>query len=230
MEFNLFLWTMLVPMIIPLFYCLKYKKDSLTEIGTIFVSMLLIVVLYWPLLTSNFLSTHTYTAVKFLLFVIIPLLLLFLLKRKKSPLKLEQLGIKKEGMKKSIWLFILFLPIMLAVTFALQYINGVFVDANLLAGTISFFEAFTEEFLFRGILFLFLISRTNLKVAYITSLASFVLMHPQHINSIFIIAPVVQGILTIEICRRSDNLIGAWLIHGINRFFTIAIIPLLMLS
>ncbi|MCK4332985.1 MAG: hypothetical protein KAV40_05335 [Thermoplasmatales archaeon] len=102
MEFDLLLWPMLVPMIIPLIYCFRYKKESLAEIGTIATSMFLIVVIYWPLLTSNFLSTQTYTAVKFLLFIILPLLCLFILKRNKSPLKLEQFGIKKEGMKKSL--------------------------------------------------------------------------------------------------------------------------------
>ena len=228
MEFNLFLWPMLVPMIVPLFYCFKYKKESLAEIGTITASMFLVVVLYWPLQSSNFLSTQTYIAVKFLLFVILPLLCLSILKRNKSPLKLKQFGIKKEGTKKSLWLCILFLPIMLVVTFVIQYVNGVALDADVLTGTISFFEAFTEEFFFRGILFIFLLNRTNLKIAYITSLASFVLVHPQHLTTIFLIATIVQGVLTIEICRRSDNLIGAWILHGINRFFIIAIFPFLL--
>ena len=227
MEFNLFLWPMLVPMIAPLFYCFKYKKESLAEIGTITASMFLVVVLYWPLQSSNFLSTQTYTAVKFLLFVVLPVLCLLILKRNKSPLKLKQFGIKKEGTKKSLWLCILFLPIMLGVTIVIQYVNGVTLDVDLLTGTISFFEAFTEEFFFRGILFIFLLNRTNLKIAYFTSLASFVLVHPQHLTTIFLIATIVQGILTIEICRRSDNLIGAWLLHGINRFFIIAIFPFL---
>ena len=212
----------------PSFYCFKYKKESLAEIGTITASMFLVVVLYWPLQSSNFLSTQTYIAVKFLLFVILPLLCLSILKRNKSSLKLGQFGIKKEGTKKSFWLCILFMPIMLAVTFVIQYVNGVFLDVDLLTGTISFFEAFTEEFFFRGILFIFLLNRTNLKIAYFTSLASFVLVHPQHFATIFIIGTIVQGILTIEICRRSDNLIGAWLLHGINRFFIIAIVPLLL--
>ena len=122
------------------------------------------------------------------------------------------------------------MPIMLAVTFVIQYVNGVFLDVDLLTGTISFFEAFTEEFFFRGILFIFLLNRTNLKIAYFTSLASFVLVHPQHFTTIFIIGTIVQGILTIEICRRSDNLIGAWLLHGINRFFIIALFSFLLLN
>ena len=230
MVFNLFLWPMLVPMIIPLFYCYIYRKESLAEIGTITASMFLIVILYWPLLTANFLSTQTYVTVKFLLFVILPIICLQIVKRNKSPLNLKYYGIKKEGLKKSIWLCILFLPIMLGVTIVIQYVNGVILDADAWAGIISFFEAFTEEFFFRGILFIFLLSRTNLRIAYITSLASFVLIHPQHLATIFIIGTIVQGILTIEICRGSDNLIGAWLLHGVNRFFAIAIIPLLLLS
>ncbi|UCD13117.1 MAG: CPBP family intramembrane metalloprotease [Thermoplasmatales archaeon] len=229
MDFNLFLWPMLLPMIIPILYCTRYKKESLADIGVITGVMFFIVILYWPLLTTNFLSTHTYITVKFLLFVILPVICLQIIKRKKS-LGFKQYGIKKEGLKKSTLWCILFLPIMLGVTTVIHYINGVTIESDVLVATVSFFEAFTEEFFFRGILFIFLISRTNLKIAYITSLVSFVLIHPQHFETIFIIGPVVQGILTIEICRRSNNLIGAWLLHGANRFFTIAIIPLLLLS
>ena len=227
MTINLFLWPMLIPMIIPLLYCAKYKKESLVEIGLITLVMILIVIFYWPLLVSNFLLTQTYTAVKFLLFVILPVIFLLLLKRNKPSLNLVQYGIKKQGLRNSLWLCVLFLPIMLIVTFVINYINGVVTDADILSGTISFFEAFTEEFFFRGILFIFLLSKTDLKIAYITSLASFVLMHPQHFNSLFLISTVVQSVLTIEISRRSENIIGAWLLHGINRFFVISIIPFL---
>ena len=51
-------------------------------------------------------------------------------------------------------------------------------------------------------------------------------MHPQHIQNYsnpFLISTIVQGFLTIEIARRSDNITGAWLLHGINRLFIIAI-------
>ena len=228
MEFDFFLWTMLIPMLFPLFYCFTYKKESLAEVGTITMSMILIVIFYYPLETSKFLSTNTYTAVKILLFVLLPLLLLFIIKRKKFILNLEQFGIKREGLKKSVWLSILFLPIMLGITTIIYtfYINGTVFDV--IAGLISFFEAFTEEFFFRGILFIYLLQRTNLKIAYITSLASFILVHPQHLFSIFIIGTIVQGILTIEICRRSDNLLGAWLLHGANRLFAIALLPFLL--
>jgi membrane protease YdiL (CAAX protease family) len=228
MNIDFFLWPMLVPMILPLVYCAKYKKESLVEIGTIIGVIVLIVVLYWPLLSSNFLSTSTYTAVKVLLFVLLPFFALLIVKRDTVPHYLNTYGIKKNGLKKSCLFFVLFLPIMLLVTGLIQYTNGVVWNADMFGGTISFFEAFTEEFFFRGILFLFLIQRTNLKIAYITSLASFTLMHPQNISSIFIVATIIQGVLTIEIARKSQNIIGAWLLHGSNRFFQIALLPLFL--
>ena len=230
MELNLFLWPMLIPMIIPIFYCIKFKRESLANIGVIIGVMFLIVILYWPLLTTNYFGNYTYITVKFFLFVLLPILGLQIVKSNKNALDLNRYGLKLQGLKKSTWLFVLFLPIMLGVTIAIQLINGVKIDFNLSFGTIMFFEAFSEEFFFRGILFIFLLSKTNLQVAYITSLASFVLMHPQNLTTFFIIGTIIQGILTIEICRRSENLIGAWLLHGTNRFFTIAIIPLLFLS
>lgn len=49
MEIDLFLWPMLVPMILPLWYCAIHKKDVLVEIGAISLAMVLIVLLYWPL-------------------------------------------------------------------------------------------------------------------------------------------------------------------------------------
>lgn len=228
MEFDFFLWPMLVPMIIPLFYCFTYKKESLVEVVTITMSMILIVIFYYPLETSTFLSTHTYTVVKVLLFILLPLLLLFIIKRKKSILILEQVGIKKNGLNKSVWLCILFLPIMLGVTALIHFFSLSEISFDLIAGIVSFFEAFTEEFFFRGILFLYLLRKTNLQIAYITSLASFILVHPQHLGSIFIIGTIVQGLLTIEICRRSENLLGAWFLHGANRFFSLVLIPFLL--
>ena len=226
MEFNLFLWPIIMPMLIPLFYCAKYKRKYLADVATITLSMVIIVVLYWPLATS--LGSIASIAVKILLFVILPIMCLLFLKRDKSPLNLKQYGIKKDGLKKSLWLCVLFLPIMLVVTFSIKYINGMASDTDILFGTVSFFESFTEEFFFRGILFIFLLGRTDIKIAYITSLASFVLMHPQHFTDIFIVSTIVQGTLTIEITRRSGNITGAWVLHGINRFFIIAVIPFLL--
>lgn len=227
MEVDLFLWPMILPMIIPILYCIKYKKQSLTFIGLITVAMVVIVFLYWPLISSNLFGDYNYLIVKIFLFVLLPILFIQAVSREKKGVNFEGYGLKKSGLKKSIVLFVVFLPIMLITTIIIQIINGYSTDSNLFFGTIMFFEAFTEEFFFRGILFLYLLEKTNLHISYITSLASFILVHPQNLTSVLVIGTIIQGFLTIEICRRSNNLIGAWLIHGTNRFFTIVIMPFL---
>jgi len=224
----LFLWPMLIPMILLFFYCMRYKRDVLLEIGSITAAMILIVLLYWPLLTSNFLLSYTYTGVKILLFIVLPLIVFLLINRNFTSLRCSIYGIQKKGMKKSIVWCIIFLPFMLIVTALIQYVYGITWSADLVAGVISFFEAFTEEFFFRGILFIFLIQKTNMKIASVTSFMSFTLMHPQNLTTIFILGTIVQGILTLEIARRSQNIIGSWVLHGSNRFFTLVLLPLLM--
>ena len=86
-------------------------------------------------------------------------LLLLILKRDKSILRLKQYGIKKEGINKSVTLGLLFIPVMLIVTFIVKYIIGVVTEANTVLGIVSFVESFSEEFFFRGILFIFLSTR-----------------------------------------------------------------------
>jgi len=223
---------MLIPMVLPLAYVVKYKRESLIEIGVVTFTMIFIVVAYWPLTVG--LNSTSNIVTKFLLFVFVPLAFLCITwkirnkqKKKKQECSFKQFGIAGEGFEKSLKLGFLFLPIMLIVTFIAKYMIGGTLDGNFSLGVVSFAESFTEEFFFRGILFLFLMSKTNLKIAYVTSLASFVLMHPQNFANPFIISTIVQGFLTIEICRRSKNLVGAWVIHGTNRFFSIAIMPFL---
>ena len=222
---------MLIPLVIPIFYCLKYKRESLLDIIVIILVMIGIVISYWPL-TLGF-SSSANIITKFLLFVFIPLFFLYILYRirhrqEKKDFKLNQFGITSYELETSLKLGFLFIPLMLLVTFLVKYIMGGTFYPNFPLGVVSFIESFTEEFFFRGILFLFLISKTNFKIAYITSLGSFVLLHPQNFTNPFIISTIAQGIITLEICRRSSNLSGAWLVHGVNRFFGIALYPLLM--
>lgn len=224
---------MLIPMVIPIFYSLKYNKRSSLEIGTITLIMVFIVIAYWPL--TLFFSSPANIVTKFLLFVLIPIFILYLIIKKRSKnisektdFQLNSFGISKIGFEKSLKYGLFFLPLMILITFISKFfISGNF-NSNLLLGLISFIESFTEEFFFRGILFIFLRSRTNLKVAYLTSLLSFVLLHPQNFSNMFIISTITQGILTLEICRRTNNISGAWFLHGTNRFFSIVIYPFLM--
>ena len=104
MEFDLFLWPMLIPMIIPLIYCVKYKREALIEIGIITLVMVLIVVLYWPLITSNLALTYLYPVVKVLLFVLLPLILFLVIKRDTSPFHGPLSGVTKTGIKKKLLL------------------------------------------------------------------------------------------------------------------------------
>jgi len=227
MQFDFFLWPMLVPLIIPLFYTLIYKKKSILDVALIILIMVLIVIFYWPL--TMVLSTSSNIITKLLLFIALPLIVLYIswrLLNNKKDFTFDRFGITNNGIEKSMKLGFLFIPIMLFVTFIAKYLIGGVSEPFFLLGVISFAESFTEEFFFRGILFLYLASKINLKIAYITSLLSFILMHPQNLTNPFIISTIVQGVLTLEICRRSKNLAGAWVLHGTNRFFSIVILPL----
>lgn len=226
MEINLFLWPMLIPLILPLIYSVRYKRESFFDIGKICLVMVLIVLLYWPLITSTIFSTYTYIVIKFLLFVVFPILIFVLFQHNTTPLHPDLYGLKKQGLQKSLVWFVLLLPVMLVTSLVIQYFHGVSWNVELFAGIMSFFEAFTEEFFFRGFLFMFLLQKTNTRIAYITSLTSFTLMHPQNLITIFIIGTLLQGVLTLEITRRSQNIIGAWLLHGSNRFFQLVLLPL----
>ena len=225
MTFDFFLWPMILPMLLPLLYSLKFKRDSLPEILTILCVMTIIIVSYWPL--SLALPSSGNLLVKFLLFIVIPLVLLFSIRKEKTPF-FNRFGIQQKGIQQSLKWGLILLPIMLLVTFAIGTFTVPSSQGDLYTGGILFIEAFTEEFFFRGVLFLALVSRTNSKIAYLTSLVSFVLMHPQHFTTFFIIGTIVQGVLTLEITRRSENLLGAWILHGSNRFFSIVILPILI--
>ena len=231
MEFDLFLWPMLVPMILPLLYSSVKMRASFKDIGLLFLLMSGIVLVYWPLITSNLVGDYTYSVMKFALFVFLPLLALLISQRQRIVDILHTLGLHRQGVHKSILWFLVLVPLMLIVTGGIAYYNGVNYHPHFVLGVVSFFESFSEEFFFRGILFLYLVKRTSLPIAYITSLGSFILMHPQHLQQIgtfFIFSTILQGILTLEIVRRSDNLIGAWLLHGTNRVFSLVVLPLLL--
>jgi membrane protease YdiL (CAAX protease family) len=227
MLFDFFLWPMLIPLFIPLVYALRYKKNALLEVALISLIMVLIVIFYWPL--TIVLSTSSNIITKFSLFIVLPLIVLYIswrLLNNKEDFTFDMFGITNTGIEKSLKLGFLFIPLMLFVTFIAKYLIGGVSEPYFSLGVISFIESFTEEFFFRGLLFLFLASKIDLKIAYITSLLSFILMHPQNLTNPFIISTIVQGILTLEICRRSKNLAGAWVLHGTNRFFSIVILPL----
>ena len=80
-----------------------------------------------------------------------------------------------------------------------------------------FFDAFNEEFLFRGVLLLYLWKIIDLKIAYATSILAFILAHPQHFTLLPLIGVAAQAILLGIITHKTKNLIGPWISHGFNR-------------
>jgi len=233
MIFDLFLWPMLIPLAIPLVYCIYYQKKEVFDVLVIIFIMVLIVFFYIPLSYSFYSDANFY--VKMLLFVLLPVFVLFIWSRIRKRIfeeedifRWEYFGINTKGLEKSLKLGIVFLPIMLFTSFIVIYINGQVIPGSYILGDVYFVESITEEFFFRGLLFLFLWRFTSLKVAYVTSVSSFVLMHPNNLADVFILSTIVQGFLTVEVCRRSKNLLGAWIVHGANRFFIIVIIALIL--
>lgn len=228
---DFFLWPILLPLFIPIVYCIRYKKESLTEVLVIALVIALIIGL-WPIYSDGHLgySTGAYVSSKALLFIVLPIIALLLFKRNRTPLNFKQYGIQKEGLKKSVMLCLILLPVMLIATYIVKIVSNPTSPADSVYGTIMFFEAFTEEFLFRGVLFILLLGLTNTKIAYVTSFAGFLIMHTQYYMNgldIGLLMVFVQSIATIEIARRSNNIVGSWLLHGINRFFSLAIFPLI---
>ena len=189
--------------------------------------MILIVVLYEPLIWNLDFPIFGYTFWKFILFVFLPLAILYWSGAGKNiKSTLSRFGVKKEGTGDSLKLGLFLIPLMLAIDAVISFWLGRshMPSDNLYAG-IMFFESFTEEFFFRGILFLFLWQLTDVRVAYITSIASFVLIHPQYFWGIGMIPVIAQGVLTAIIVHKSKNLTGAWVLHGVNRVFSLSILP-----
>ena len=130
---------------------------------------------------------------------------------------LSKLGIRKENLAKSL----IYGLIAAAITITITVLVIQTMPFDWVYRIIMFFEAFTEEFFFRGLLFLYLLSKTDLKVAYVTSILGFVLMHPQHFSSFFLISTITQGILLTVVVHKTKNITGAWVGHGLNRFFPV---------
>ena len=214
----------LLALLIPLAYSLKNQRKNLKAILAIIVCSIAMVAFY-PLtyyLSEN-IPLFGYTIAKFILFVLFPVITLFYIERWKLKEIFSKLGIHKQNLKKSLIYGILAALVTITVTVFL--ISSMPFDFAY--RIIMFFEAFTEEFFFRGFLFLYLLAKTNLKIAYPTSILGFVLMHPQHFTSPFLLSTITQGILLTVVTHKTKNIVGTWVGHGLNRFFPLIIRNLL---
>lgn len=213
----------LLAFLIPVFYLSYYKKSELTSLYPVFVSAIVIVVFYPLFITKLFFGeTLGYVIGKFLLFVLSPFIIISYFEKLVFKRLLESLGVTKNNLKESIFFGLIVSIITIFIT-----VNVIVANKSLFFGNVLlFFESFTEEFYFRGILFLYLSSKTNRKIAFFTSVLSFVLAHPQHFHSHFIFSTIAQAILLTAVTDKTKNIFGPWLAHGLNRIIPSQILSL----
>ena len=121
---------------------------------------------------------------------------------------LTEVGVKKEKLVMSIILGLGVLVITVILTVIIWW--GQIEPTSAYWDVIMFFEAFNEEFLFRGFLLLYLWEITDLKVAYATSVLAFILAHPQHLTSVSLITVAAQRILLGIVTYRGCPTIQNW--------------------
>lgn len=165
-------------------------------------------------------NSYFYFLAKFALFVMPTIVII-----SKTKYRLRHFGVTNIKLKQSIKLGLLFL-IITAITNAIIFKTPVPLNINTFF-TFSipmFLDAFNEEFLFRGIFFLFALRHTkNLPLSYIVSLISAFAWHPFELARM--IPVFVQGTLMCIILYKTKNIYGAWVSHGLNRTLA-SIIPL----
>ena len=131
--------------------------------------------------------------------------------------RLSDFGITKENLRSSLLLGFGVL-IVTALTNAIMFSAAksfsllVFVTWSIPL----FFDAFNEEFLFRGIYFLFAYRNTkNIPLSYVVSMILAFAWHPLEV--VRMIPVFVQGTLLCYLLYKTKNIHGAWVSHGINR-------------
>ncbi len=206
-------------LLIPIIYSLKWKRKELKNIILISLCSLGVVVFYPLVIFLSKLIPFGYPIGKIILFVLFPIITVFYIERWNIKTIFLNLGVRKRNLSKSIIYGLLATVITISITIFVS-ITYPWIPLNQL---IAFLESFTEEFFFRGFLFLYLLQKTNLKVAYPTSILAFVLAHPQHFTSWFLISLISQGILLTFVAHKTKNIMGPFISHGLNRTIPVLI-------
>jgi len=204
---------LLFALLIPIIYSL-WKRKELKSILLITLSAILLIAFY-PIVPylANLIPFFGYSIGKFLLFVLIPVVTIFYIEKWNLKKIFANLGVRRKNAGKSVYYGL----IAAVITIIITILVTTAINFDLAFRTIMFFEAFTEEFFFRGFLFLYLLTKTNRKVAYATSILGFILIHPQHFTSLFLISTIAQGVLLTIVADKTKNIIGPWVSHGLNR-------------
>jgi len=204
---------LLIPTLLPIIYNF-WKKKPMKPVLLIYLCCIATVISY-PIVSyvTNFDFAY-YVVSKFLLFAVYPVVTIIYLERWKLKEIFYKLGVNRKNLKKSI----LYGFVALLVTGFFAYIS---LEQGYYEGfksVLLFLEAFNEEFFFRGFLFLYLMTKTDFKISYVTSVLGFILIHPQHFDRLFILSTISQAILMTYITGKTKNIIGPWFSHGLNRF------------
>jgi membrane protease YdiL (CAAX protease family) len=176
------------------------------------------IILLYPLhISLGFIidSQLAYLIIKSILFTILPIIYIFYIEKWNIKKILNELGIRKEKIRYSIFLSLIVLLITLFVGVIILW--GYQGNDSIYWNLIMFFDAFNEEILFRGVLLLYIGKITNIKVGFSTSVIAFVLAHPQHFDQLFLISTIIQGLLLGLVTYKTKNIIGPWISHGLNR-------------
>jgi membrane protease YdiL (CAAX protease family) len=206
-------------LLIPIAYSL-IKARNRKSIALITLCSILMIALY-PLVSflGDLIPLFGYSLGKIILFVLFPVLTILYLERWKIRDIFSGLGVRRKGLPRSV----LYGITAAAVTIAITVLVMEPYQFDLAFRVIMFFESFTEEFFFRGFLFLYLLTKTSTRTAFATSVLGFILVHPQHFTNLFLVSTAAQGILLTIVAQKTRNILGPWIGHGLNRFLPILI-------
>jgi len=239
-------WPLLLCMIVPFSYWIKFQRDKqhflklLAILGVLIVCVLLSD--YFIVNATNDFESFMDRILSYSLLPFVLILIIFKgIFKDSSFLEFKKFSLGRQGVVKTTRLFLYCIPIIIVLDVLIYLImlqnlnNSRMGSTDFWNGGIYFFDAFNEEFLFRGILFMVLLSLTSLRAAWVTSIAGFALAHtryylaePSLIHYLPMLSVIVVAIITVEIARRSENIIGSWLIHGSSNFISVTFLPVIL--
>jgi membrane protease YdiL (CAAX protease family) len=210
---------MAIVLLVPIVYCVVWKRESLRRTIALWLLSVAIVALY-PVVIFAFqhAGDFGYFLAKFVFFVLLPVALLMFIEGWSAKTVMINVGVRRKNLERSIAYGLLAAIAVIAVTVGIRLIIGSTsssIDASW--SVAMFLDAFTEEFLWRGVFFLYLMTLIDWRVAAGTSIVGFVLMHSQYIGSLFIVATITQAVLLTWVTYKTKNIIGPWISHGLSR-------------
>ena len=207
---------MLVGFLIPLIYCLFKRNENVRKTAILFLVALFIVLMcpiYLKIVDASWSAGLVFS--QLVLFLVIPFIVVMRIEHWSVKQTLIETGITDKNVVKSL-LYGLLAAFLMICVYYLFTTGGSTWDTYYVL--VMFITAIGEEFLFRGVLLLYMKNLTGVKVALVASILGFILMHGQYLDNRFIIPTAVQAIILAVVVIRTDSIIGSWIGHGLTRF------------